>query len=71
LRLLVLFGEYQIFRRKVVGDLQRDLDVGRKWIEGPPTGEDGAGTKSGGAHGTDEITSAQIAFAVSHSDCLL
>ncbi len=66
-----LFGEYQILRGEVAGDLQGNLNAGRERIEGPPTGEDGAGPNSGGADGADEITSVQGAIAVSHSDCLL
>src|SRR5207253_5710271 len=50
-----LSGEYEIFRGEVTGDLQGNLNAGRKRIEGPPTGENGAGSKRGGADGADEI----------------
>jgi hypothetical protein len=46
----------------------RRLRNRRERLEGPPTGENRADSKRGGADGADEITSVQAAITVSHSD---
>src|SRR5262249_38665570 len=66
-----LCGKHEIFLGKAAAGLQGNADAGSERIKGPPTGENGAGPKSGGAHGADEITSVQGAVTESHSDSLL